>query len=68
MGVSFWLAVASVVFWMAFGWDLFRGNRSIRALKDVDACLPEPVPRVSIIIAARNEEEKIERALRSVLG
>jgi hypothetical protein len=66
--IWFWLALGTLLFWLAFGWDMVRGNRSITILKDVDVSLPEKAPRVSVIIAARNEEAKIEQALQSVLG
>ena len=62
-----YLAMASLLFWVAFGIDLFFGNRSITFLKDLP--LPEKSPslRVSIIIPARNEERNVEEALKSVL-
>lgn len=63
----FWLALGTLLFWLAFGWDMARGNRSITMLKDVAVSLPETAPRVSVVIAARNEETKIEQALQSVL-
>ena len=44
-----------------------RGNRSIRFLADLPP-LAGPLPRVSIVIPARNEERNLEEALRSVLA
>jgi glycosyltransferase involved in cell wall biosynthesis len=44
---------------------LARGNRQIRNLRETP-CLPD-LPRVSIIIAARNEERNLAHALESVL-
>ncbi len=67
MDIWFWLALGTLLFWLAFGWDMARGNRSITMLKDVAVSLPETAPRVSVVIAARNEETKIEQALQSVL-
>lgn len=63
----FYLAIATLVFWVAFGIELMVGNRSIRFLKDVPSSKRLPVPRVSIIIPARNEEKNIQEALESVL-
>jgi glycosyltransferase involved in cell wall biosynthesis len=47
--------------------EVIRGNRSIANLKDI-APTPAATPRVSVIAPARNEETKIEEALRSLLG
>src|SRR3970040_1116671 len=64
----FYLAIATLVFFVAFGIDLVVGNRSIRFLKDVPSTGKSPGPKVSIIIPARNEERNIQKALRSVLS
>jgi len=64
----FYLAIATLVFFVAFGIDLVVGNRSIRFLKDVPSTGKAPGPKVSIIIPARNEERNIQEALRSVLN
>ena len=42
------------------------GNRSLVRLADVEPLEP-PLPRVSIIVAARNEERNIEAGIRSLL-
>ena len=47
---------------------LVRGNASIRLLADVTVQLPEPPPRVSIVVAARDEAAGIEAGLRSLLA
>ncbi|HUV29973.1 MAG TPA: glycosyltransferase [Acidobacteriota bacterium] len=61
------LAAATLPLLLAVAFELWRGNRSTGFLKDVyPQRLPSP-PRVSVIIPARNEEENIEPALRSVL-
>jgi glycosyltransferase involved in cell wall biosynthesis len=66
--LPFYLAVATLVFFVAFGIDLMVGNRSIGFLRDAPAIGDAAGPRVSIIIPARNEERNIREALRSVLG
>ena len=47
---------------------LVRGNASIRLLADVTVHLPESPPRVSIVVAARDEAAGIEAGLRSLLA
>jgi chlorobactene glucosyltransferase len=46
--------------------SVFRALNS-RSLNDVDDRVAPPVPRVSVIIPARNEQRNIERCVRSVL-
>lgn len=47
--------------------DLWRGNRAVRALRTVLPLLVDNVPRVSVIVAARNEQRNIRQALQSLL-
>ncbi|HEX3169670.1 MAG TPA: glycosyltransferase [Burkholderiales bacterium] len=63
-----WLALANLVIVAAAIFILVRGNRSIRFLCDLPANLPSTAPRVSIIVAARNEETNLEAALESLLA
>ncbi len=61
----FGLAAATLLGALAVAVEFARGNRSLRRLRDVP-----PVrsgPRVSVIVAARNEAGKIEPALQSLL-
>lgn len=64
----FYLALVTLLFWLAFGIELVIGSRSIRFLKDVPSSKRLPAPKVSIIIPARNEEKHIQEALQSVLN
>ena len=48
--------------------ELVRGNRTVARLRDLPAEPPAPAPRVSIVIAARDEARNIGTALRSMLG
>lgn len=64
----FYLAMATLLFWVAFGIDVFFGNRSIKFLRDLPPSATPPSHRVSIIIPARNEERNVEEALKSVLA
>lgn len=68
MNLLFWVAVATLILTSLAALDLLRGNRSVRALRDMS---PDPVPglpRVSIIVAARNEQRNIREAMRSLLN
>ncbi len=64
----FYLAIATLGFFVAFGIDLMVGNRSIRFLEDIPSLGTPPSLKVSIIVAARNEERNIREALQSVLN
>ena len=63
----FLLALATLLAHVATAVRVYRGVRSIRALRDLPP-LAGPLPRVSIIIPARNEERNLEEALRSILA
>jgi cellulose synthase/poly-beta-1,6-N-acetylglucosamine synthase-like glycosyltransferase len=63
----FYLALATLLLHVATAIQVRLGNRSIRHLKN-QSPLAGPLPRVSIIIPARNEERNLEEALRSVLA
>ena len=63
----FLLALATLIAHVATAIQVYRGVRSIRALRDLPP-LSGPLPRVSIIIPARNEERNLEEALRSILA
>jgi cellulose synthase/poly-beta-1,6-N-acetylglucosamine synthase-like glycosyltransferase len=68
MTILFWLSAATLILTVLAALELFRGNRALCALRDVP---PDPAagcPRVSIIVAARNEQRNIREALQSLLG
>jgi len=67
MTMLFWLALATLLLTILAALELFRGNRSVRALRDVSPAAAAASPRVSIIVAARNEERNIGEALQSLL-
>lgn len=53
---------------VAFG-RMVAGARSIRSLRDEPPLAPgEPVPTVALVVAARDEERSVERAMRSFLA
>ncbi|MBN2512472.1 MAG: glycosyltransferase [Sedimentisphaerales bacterium] len=59
-------AIIILAFGVVFSIELALGNRSVRFLKDVSRA-SSTASRVSIIVPARNEEQKIEQALISLL-
>jgi cellulose synthase/poly-beta-1,6-N-acetylglucosamine synthase-like glycosyltransferase len=61
------LAAITLLIHLATAVVIWRGTRSIRFLADQPP-LPDPLPRVSIVIPARNEERNVEEALQSVLA
>jgi glycosyltransferase involved in cell wall biosynthesis len=63
----FSLAILTLLFFVSFGLELVIGNRTIKFLREVPRLVSINPPRVSVIIAARNEEREIEVALESVL-
>ncbi len=64
----FWLAVATLVFVLGTTVEFAVGNRSLSHLKNVAPVQDGASPKVSIVVAARNEARKIEAALRSILA
>ena len=68
MSFLFWLAVITAILYTVVALDVFVGNRSVGALRDVAASPPPDAPLVSIITAARNEERNIREGLRSLLA
>jgi glycosyltransferase involved in cell wall biosynthesis len=63
-----WIAAGTFILTALAALDLFRGNRSVRALRDMSPLPCTDLPRVSIIVAARNEQRNIREALQSLLG
>ena len=61
------LAAGTLLLYIAISLEVTIGNRSIVFLKNVPP-LAGDLPRVSIVIPARNEEKNLEEALRSVLA
>jgi glycosyltransferase involved in cell wall biosynthesis len=62
-----WLAVLTLVLVLATTIEFAVGNRSLARLAGIPPCTGNPAPKVSVIIAARNEARKIEQGLQSVL-
>lgn len=62
-----YLAIANLLICAIVAFPLFFGMRKIRRLIDFAPALERDWPRVSVIVAARNEERDIEAGLRSLL-
>ncbi len=61
----FYLAIVTLLFFVALSLQLALGRRHRRDLRDIPP--PDAFPLVSIIIPARNEERNLREALQSVL-
>ncbi len=68
MTILFWIAVGTFVLTMLAALDLIVGNRSVATLRNVPPNLAPRPPRVSVIVAARNEQRNIREALQSLLN
>ena len=64
----FWLAVVTLVAVVATVIEFAVGNRSLHRLRETLPLAGDAPPKVSIIVAGRNEARKIEAALQSVLA
>jgi glycosyltransferase involved in cell wall biosynthesis len=67
MIILFWIAAATLLLTFLAALDLLRGNRSVRALREISPAPYPGLPRVSLIVAARNEQRNIREALQSLL-
>jgi cellulose synthase/poly-beta-1,6-N-acetylglucosamine synthase-like glycosyltransferase len=63
----FWLAATTFILTTVAVLEIVIGNRSVLSLRNIPADLPSQPPRVSIIVAARNEQRNIRQALQSLL-
>ena len=64
---SFWLAVVTLLAVLATAVEFAIGNRSLSHLGNIAPFQDRQPPKVSVVVAARNEARKIEAALRSLL-
>lgn len=67
MGISFWLAAVTLLCTFLVTIELLIGNRSVEALRDMPSTPGTSLQKVSIIVAARNEQRNIGSALQSLL-
>jgi len=64
----FWLAVVTLLFVLGAAIEFAVGNRSLSRLQGLPPLTGADAPKVSVIVAARNEVRKIEQGLQSVLA
>lgn len=64
----FWLAVVTLLLVLVTTIEFAVGNRSLLRLRSLPPSTGDELPKVSVIVAARNEARKIERGLHSVLA
>ena len=65
--IFFWLAAINLTSVVVISAYLIIGGRTVEHLRDFPADTDDPLPKVSLIVAARNEERNIEAAMRSLL-
>ena len=60
------LAGVNLFVCVVVGIQLYLGNRTVQHLKNIEPA-GDPLPKVSVIVTARNEERNIEAGVRSLL-
>jgi cellulose synthase/poly-beta-1,6-N-acetylglucosamine synthase-like glycosyltransferase len=60
-------AVLSLFYWLWTAYGMFLVRKRVPRLSEVHAPDPRHWPRLSVVVAARNEAEKIEAAVRTLL-
>jgi len=66
--INLFIAILAAGFWVPVGILLVLKRHALRVLKTVPVEENQPLPSISIVIPARNEERNLEHALQSVLG
>lgn len=67
MDILFWLNLVALAGYGFVAKEVLSGSRRIGFLHDIAPELPQPVPTVTVIAAARNEERNLRQALQSLL-
>ena len=66
--IHFSLALLAAGFWVPAGIWLMLNRHALTVLASIPVQDDHPLPTVSIVIPARNEERNLEQALESVLA
>lgn len=66
--ILYLVGLSSLILVVLAGTSLMLGRRRLKYLKDEPSCYLGKPPRVSIVVAARNEEHDIESAVASLLA
>lgn len=62
-----WLILAALI-WLSRHWEIHRSTRHSRPLApDTWDAPPQPPPKVSLLVAAKDEQDNIESCIRSLL-
>ena len=64
----FWLALGTLLVWSAAVLDMAAHGRKTRFLRDIPPLDGPARPKVSVIVAGRDEERHVEEAARSLLA
>jgi glycosyltransferase involved in cell wall biosynthesis len=54
--------------WLAFGFVMVKGRKRMRLLSRPRPALPEPPPKVTVLVPAKDEEARIGRCVTSILA
>jgi len=68
MSIPLGFALVVLLMTLVVAVEMFIGHRSIRSLRDIIPDTDQILPKVSIIVAARNEQRNIREALQSLLN
>lgn len=66
LGIAFFGLIA--IFWMTYGLKVAYGAARLPWLKDYEPAADADCPRISLLFAARDEEEKLPRALATMVA
>ena len=61
-------AFLSLVYWVWMAYGSVRVVRAVPLLSKLNSAKPEHWPRLSVIVPARNEADKLEEAARTLLA
>jgi len=68
MTLSLCIALVILLCTVLVAIEMFIGHRSVKALRNVVPDASQALPKVSIVVAARNEQRNIREALQSLLN
>ena len=68
MGLSFFLALGTLALWGYLNITMIRGVRQLQHIADIPPADPQHQPKVSVVMAALNEEEVIEKTVSALLN
>src|SRR5688572_6188129 len=54
--------------WVAFGFAMVKGRKRMRLLSRPRPAMPEPPPKVSVLVPAKDEEARVARCVATILA